>query len=172
MGFDVEPRFFFSYFGVGISVGYHVTQHAESSIENTYFDDNVDYNMQLKCIPLLGTFYYRLDMSDSVIMLLGIGGGYYKGTMEFEWEDDFSLSSTYGEGETIKFKGNAYGAHARLEWNYIFSDVFTLYGGIEGRYVKFSEFKDVNNTLKNIDGGNLSAQLTGVFFYFGASVLM
>jgi hypothetical protein len=171
LGLDFEPRFFFLNFAVGLSIGYHATNGAESNIEHTVYTDSVNYTMQLTCIPLLGTFYYRMNASDSVVLLLGAGGGYYLATIEYKFENKFSLSTTNGDSETLKFKGNALGAHARFELNYILHP-FTLYGGVEGRYVKFSEFKDGSDTLVNVDGGKLSAQLTGVFFYFGASVLI
>lgn len=171
LGLDLEPRMFFENFGLGVSIGYHATNTASSNIEHTTFTDNVSYSMKLQCIPILATLYYRIDMSDSLIFLLGAGGGYYFGTIKYKWEDGFSLSATYNESESESYKGNAYGAHARLELNYILN-IFTLFAGVEGRYVKFSEFKVGNDTLLNVEGEKLTAQLTGVFFYFGASVLL
>lgn len=170
-GFDFEPRYFVSNMGIGLSVGYHSTSSAQANVESDKYTDTFKISLQLKCYPLLASLYYKGNISDSMFFLVGAGGGYYIGTMEYDFEDNFSLSATYGESETIKYKGNAIGAHARFEVDYVYS-MFAFYGGVEGRYVKFDEFKKSGETLKSSDGSAISAQLTGVYFYFGASVLL
>ena len=169
-GFDIEPRFFFGDFGFSFSIGYHSTE-SESTVESSRWSDTASRKMELSVIPMLATLYYRSKINDDLFFLLGAGAGYYKAALEYSWEDNISISSTYGQSNSQEATGSTIGYHARIELDYMFSSV-AIYGGIAGRYVNIDNFEYQGITVKNSDGSNLEAGLTGVFMYFGASLML
>lgn len=169
-GFDIEPRFFFGDFGFSLSIGYCTTE-SESTVESSRWSDTASRKMELNVIPMLATLYYRTRLNDDMFFLFGAGAGYYKATLEYSWEDNISISSTYGQSATQEASGSAIGYHAKIELDYMFSSV-AIYGGIAGRYVNIDNFEYQGTTVKNSDGSNFEAGLSGVLMYFGASLML
>lgn len=169
-GFDIEPRFFSGSFGFSFSIGYYTTE-SESTVESSRWSDNASKKMELDVVPMLATLYYRSQINDDMFFLLGAGAGYYKATLEYSWEDNISISSTYRQSGSQEASGSAIGYHAKIEFDYMLSYV-AIYGGVAGRYVKIDNFEYQGSTVKNSDGSNFEAGLTGVFMYFGASLML
>ncbi len=170
-GIDLEPRLFFGSFGVSMSVGYHATSRAESSVESPNWRDSASISMQMKVVPVCATVYYRADLGDSAFMLLGAGAGYYRATLKYHDVDNISVSYYYGYDETFTFKGDTVGYHARVEFDYLYGPI-AFYAGVMGRYVNIDNFERNGAPLKNSDGTRFEAGLTGIYSYFGAAYMI
>ncbi|MCL1834296.1 MAG: hypothetical protein FWG49_07330 [Leptospirales bacterium] len=155
VGFDLDFRYFFDSFGIGLQVGSHAAVAETEAKGSSVPKYTATYTLSV--IPVVATLFYRFDSdSSNSFVLLGGGVGYYFGTMKVEgvsWAGDFNQSKI--------------GFHALVEYDYAFDFGLTLFAGVKGRYLKFNEFKDGSNVMRNVDGSKFKAGLTGVVFYFG-----
>ena len=170
VGFDLDFRFFFGNIGAGFQIGYHLDK-AESELSakdssSSYLDVKSTSAVELWVVPYVGTLFYRVDLgSSNSFLLLGGGLGYYSGKLKVDQKLEGTTSSDYAYDDS--YRQSKIGFHALVEYDYAFDFGLTLFAGVKGRYLKFNEFKDGSNVMRNVDGSKFKAGLTGVVFYFG-----
>ena len=173
-GCDVDFRYFFDNFGIGLQSGYHIAR-AESEMTEPRYVDKSTTTYELSVVPVVSTLFYRITRSSNSFILLGGGIGYYFGKVKFDYEDKITIPPNYSY--SFSGKQSKVGVHALIEYDYILDNGITFFGGVKYRYIQFDKFKKGGKVAQELGYGpngipvkNLKAGLTGVTAYIGAGV--
>lgn len=165
-GADLEGRFFLGSIGFGLSAGYQYGGESKSTAKASGYASEKYLSLTLTAISYLGTAYYRHVINETSFLLLGVGGGYYQGTMKLTEEAKKFLNNNFKN--KIDFKGNALGGHIKLEYNRMLGSA-ALFGGVMGRYVNIDKFKK-NGIALTSNGSNIEGGFSGLLLYCGAGM--
>jgi hypothetical protein len=163
---DLELRYLMSSFGFGASFGYHGGGKSESVAEADGYESKQSLSITLSATPVLGTLYYRQNLSDFFDLVFGIGAGYYNGQMVVKEEASGFVSGNFSN--EYEYKGSTVGYHGKIEL-ISKSSFYHFYAGILGRYAQIDEFKNGSTTL-TVNGKKLEGNFTGATLYFGAGL--
>ena len=165
-GIDLEGRLFLGSIGFGLSAGYQYGGESRSVAKASGYASEQYLSLTLTAITYLGTVYYKYSMDENSFVLLGVGGGYYQGTMTLTEEAKKFMNGNFKD--EIDFKGNTLGGHIKIEYNKMIGSI-ALFGGVMGRYANIDEFKKSGFILTSGDD-NIEGSFTGLLLYCGAGV--
>jgi hypothetical protein len=165
-GIDLEGRFFLGSIGFGLSAGYQYGGESKSVAKASGYASEQYLSLTLTAITYLGTVYYKHSIDETSFVLLGVGGGYYQGTMTLTEEAKKFMSGNFKD--EYDFEGNTLGGHIKVEYNRMMGSA-ALFGGVMGRYASIDEFKRGGIAL-NFGDGNIEGSFSGLLLYFGAGL--
>jgi hypothetical protein len=168
-GIDLEPRYFFpGDMGFGLSIGYHLAGVAKSTAKAEGYQPEQYFSATITAIPVLATAYVRNSFRDNLVLVCGLGAGYYMGTLHIIEE---AKGFTYGNFKNeYTAKGDAYGVHAKAEADY-FIGRYGIYGGLLLRYAKIKSFSHGGGDVRMPKTGErVEGSFTGFLLYVGAAL--
>ena len=165
-GIDLEGRLFLGSIGFGLSAGYQYGGESRSVAKASGYASEQYLSLTLTAITYLGTVYYKHSIDETSYVLLGVGGGYYQGTMTLTEEAKKFMSGNFKD--EYDFEGNTLGGHIKVEYNRMMGSI-SLFGGVMGRYANIDEFKKSGFALTS-GGDTIEGSFSGLLLYFGAGL--
>jgi len=127
-------------FGIGIGAGYiSAGKQVTSELEFGADSSELTAGPMFSAIPLTFSLYIGMPFGDSFKVVLEGGGGYYLGTVEWEYSTEWTTGYQYRE--TWSSKSNTLGYHGgiNLEFNFTQKSAFVL--RIRGRTAKLADLR-------------------------------
>ncbi len=164
---DLDTKVFMNRYGAGLSVGYFSGYEMKYTIKTDDNSTTITGDVNFTMTPVLLTLYYRYALSASSFVALGAGGGYYMGKIAYQEKASGFISGSGAED----FKGDTFGIHAKIEYNYLFGNI-GMFAGLLGRYGEIDSFKSGDYTMVAKGSEEVKVNITGVLLYFGAGVYL
>jgi len=135
---------FTPHFGIGIGSGY-ITAKKESTADvffGMYGEEATAYP-KFSAIPITLSLYLGIPMGKAVKIMFDVGGGYYMGTVD--WEYNFINNVGHEYEETWNAASDAMGFHGGIHFEFGFTQNSAFVIGAKARYAKFT---NISGTLE------------------------